>query len=122
MYIYNEEELLEFFGSEPLVSDEFGHDISYAFDDGTHRLVFGFNVDTSDCSVQVFKKDNPDPLLSFVYLDSPGVKVVSAKSAPYLEVGAPNSAPGSTKEWFVPSEGLRIKLKPNLLVESFRRG
>jgi hypothetical protein len=48
MHVYDERELLEFFGVEPAVSDEFGLDRSYEFNNHTHKLVFGFNADTSD--------------------------------------------------------------------------
>jgi len=121
MYIYDEVELLEFFGVEPIVTEDFGRDLSYEYTDGTHRLVFGFNADTSDCSVQVFLKANNAPILSFVYLSSPGVRVIKEKEVACLEVGAPNSTTGATNEWFVPSEGLRIHLEPSILVENIRR-
>lgn len=120
MYIYDEVELLEFFGVEPIVTEEFGRNLSYEYTDGIHRLVFGFNADTSDCSVQVFLKANNALLLSFVYLGSPGARVKKEKKVACLEVGAPDSAPGASSEWFVPSEGLRIHLEPTILVENIQ--
>lgn len=101
------------------MSNEFGLERSYRFSDGTNEVVFGFNQDTSDCAVQVFAAARSKPLMSLVYLNSPGAKVVATLDGAYLEVGAPNSAPDCTNDWFVPSQGLRLHLRPIIFLESF---
>lgn len=120
-FIHDEIELLAFFGVEPVVTTEFGPDYSYRAKVDDYILTFGFNVVTSDCSFQLVAKDSAKPLISICYLNSPGARVVSTRDDEYLEIGGPESAPGCTLDWFVPSSGMRIHLVPNLRFENFIR-
>jgi hypothetical protein len=119
MFIHDELHLLQFFGKPPTVDEEWGPSLSFEHEAHGHRAVFGFNVATSDCSVQVWFNGLQSPLVSIVYLDSPGARIVQTKTVPYLEIGAPGSAPGSTSEWLVPSHGIRLWVTPSIKLESF---
>ena len=76
MFIYDELDLLQFFGRPPTTGEGWGPNLLFEHEAHVHRVAFGFNIATSDCSVQVFFNGLQSPLVSIVYLDSPGARIV----------------------------------------------
>jgi hypothetical protein len=119
MIVCDSRDLLEFFGCEPRVSNEYGAEASYSYTDSRHELEFGYNADTSDCSIVVTPLGADRPVVSFVYLNCPGARIVNDKRGECLEVAAPGAASGASLETFLPTRGLRIWLRPAITVEGF---
>jgi hypothetical protein len=119
MFSWDQTAFLEVLGVVPAVTNEFGADYTFVVERPSLTLTVGLNEDLGDCSVVLHCPGQDSPIFRAVYLGSPGARVVRDKHGEFIEIGAPGSFSGSYDSMQPLQHGLRIRVKPHVLVETF---
>jgi len=118
-FSWDQTAFIELLGVIPVVSNDYGADYRFEVKRSSVTLTLGLNEDTNDCSVLVHCLGQVEPVFLAVYLGSPGARVVRDKRGHFIELGAPGSFDGAYDSVQPLGHGLRIRVEPNVSVETF---
>lgn len=110
---------IELLGVIPAETCEFGTDYHFQVLRPPVTLDLGLNEHTGDCSVLVHCLGQVQPVFHAVYLGSPGARVVRERDDHFIELGAAGSYSGRYDGLQPLRRGLRIRVEPELRVETF---
>jgi hypothetical protein len=119
MNLWNQYELIEFFGVLPEEDEDHTY-LCFSVEKDGIRLEVSFFHYTFDVYIQIYRKGVDDPVFKSSIENSLGMKYMKhANGWECLEIAAPYRNESMEEEWIIPI-GARLKVSPHISVEMFQ--